>query len=241
MEKTKEQLIIENQELRSRVAEIEETLAAIRNGEVDAIMVSGKKGDQVYSVSSAETPYRTFIEEMSEGAVTLTKEGTILYCNQRFAEIVQSPYEKVIGSSIKRFISHHDNPKIDNFLTNLTYDKHDVLIVSLTNTQYLRLSIHLLPPYLQGDNYILIATDISDLKNKENELNEIIIKLVNHIKALRALHIDKISETCDMEGRKNKLEDANNILYKEILKLNRLVAKLKQNQKGNRATVSGVK
>jgi len=70
---------------------IEEALTAIRNGEVDAIMVSGRKGEQVYSVSSAETPYRTFIEEMSEGAVTLTKEGTILYCNQRFAEIVQSP------------------------------------------------------------------------------------------------------------------------------------------------------
>jgi|GEM_PF-916584 len=232
MDKTKEQLINENEELRSRVTEIEEALTAIRNGEVDAIMVSGMKGDQVYSVSSAETPYRTFIEEMSEGAVTLTKEGTILYCNQRFAEIVQSPYEKVIGSSLKRFIAQDDNPKIDDFLSNLTHDKRDVLIVSLTNTLFLRLSIHLLPPYLQGENYILIATDISDLKKKENELNEIIIKLVKHIKALREVHIDKISESLDIEGRKNKLEAANNILYTEILKLNRLVAKLKQKQRG---------
>ena len=231
MDKTKEQLIIENEELHSRVVEIEEALTAIRNGEVDAIMVSGKKGDQVYSVSSAETPYRTFIEEMSEGAVTLTKEGTILYCNQRFAEIVQSPYEKVIGSSLKRFIAQNDNPKIDDFLANLSHGNHDVLIVSLTNTIYLRLSIHLLPPYLQGDNYILIATDISDLKKRENDLNEIIIKLANHIKALRALHIDKISETLHIEGSKNKLETANNTLYKEILKLNRLVVKLKQKRR----------
>jgi len=121
-----------------------------------------KKGEQVYSVSSAETPYRTFIEEMSEGAVTLTKDGTILYCNQRFAEIVQSPYERVIGTSLNRFITPADNTKLDSFLSQLTHDKHDVLIVTLTNTLYLRLSIHLLPPYLQGDNYILIATDISD-------------------------------------------------------------------------------
>src|SRR4030042_4777818 len=91
--KTKEQLIIENEELHSRLAEIEEALTAIRNGEVDAIMVSGKKGEQVYSISSAETPYRTFIEEMSEGAVTLTKEGIILYCNQRFAELVHEQIE----------------------------------------------------------------------------------------------------------------------------------------------------
>ncbi len=231
MIKTKKQLIIENEELHSRLVEIEEALNAIRNGEVDAIMVSGRKGEQVYSVSSAETPYRTFIEQMSEGAVTLTKEGTILYCNQRFAEIVKSPYERVIGSSLKRFITQDDNSRLDSFLAQLTPEKHDVLIVSLTNTLYLRLSIHLLPPYLQGDHYILIATDISDLKKKENELKEIIGKLVSHLEALRALRINNINETLDVEGRKNKLEIANNKLYKEITKLNRLVVKLKQRQK----------
>ena len=229
--KTREQLIIENEGLRSRLNELDEALAAIRNGEVDAIMVSGKKGEQVYSVSSAETPYRTFIEEMSEGAVTLTKEGTILYCNQRFAEIVQSPYKTVIGSSLKRFIISDDNLKLDEFLAQLTHEKHDVIIVTLTNTVYLRLSIHLLPPYLQGDNYILIATDISDLKRREHELLEIIRKLENHMKALRSLRIDNISDTLDAVGRKNKLEIANNKLYKEILKLNRLVEILKQKQK----------
>jgi PAS domain S-box-containing protein len=231
MTKTKEQLKIENEELRTRLIEIEEAIRAIRNGEVDAIMVSGDKGEQVYSVSSAETPYRTFIEMMSEGAVTLTKEGTILFCNQRFAEIVQSPYERVIGTSLKRFIAPDDNTKLDSFLAQITHDKHDVLIVSLTNTIYLRLSIHLLPTYLHGDNYIIIATDISDLKKKESELNEIIVRLVDHLKKLRALRIDNICETFDAEGRKNKLESANNKLYKEIQKLNRLVEKLKQKQK----------
>ncbi len=231
MIKTKKQLIIENEDLLSRLVEKDEALSAIRNGEVDAILVSSGKGEQVYSVSSAETPYRTFIEEMSEGAVTITKDGAILYCNQRFAEIVKSPYERVIGSSLKRYISQDDNSKLDSFLDQLTHKKHDVLIVSLTNALYLRLSIHLLPPYLQGDNYMLIATDISDLKKKENELNEIIGKLVSHINALRALRINNINETLDAEGRKNKLEIANNKLYKEITKLNRLIVKLRQRQK----------
>jgi len=238
MNKTKEQLIIENKELHSRLVEIEEALTAIRNGEVDAIMVSGKKGDQVYSVSSAETPYRTFIEEMREGAVTLTKEGTILYCNKRFAEIVKSPYNRVIGSSIKRFITPADNPKLDYFLTQSAHDKQDVLIVSLKNTLYLRLSIHILPPYLQGDNYILIATDITDLKKKEKELNEIIFTLANHVNALRALRIENINETIDVVGRKNIYEIANNKLYKEILKLNQLIVKLKQKQKQNQKNVT---
>lgn len=238
MNKTKEQLIIENKELHSRLVEIEEALTAIRNGELDAIMVSGKKGDQVYSVSSAETPYRTFIEEMREGAVTLTKEGTILYCNKRFAEIVKTPYRKVIGSSLMRFISPVDNPKLDSFLDQSAHDKQDVLIVSLKNKSYLRLSIHLLPAYLQGENYILIATDITDLKKKENELNEIIVSLANHVNALRALRIENINETLDVVGEKNKSEIANNKLNKEILKLNRLIEKLKQKRKQNLKTVT---
>lgn len=231
MIKNKEQLIIENEELRSRLAEIEEALSAIRNGDVDAIMVSGRNGEQVYSVSSAETPYRTFIEHMSEGAVTLTKEGTILYCNPRFAEIVQSPFEIVVGSSLNRYIAPDDTSRLDSFLAQMTHSKHDVLIVNLTNTLYLRLSIHLSPPYLNGDNFILIATDISDLKKKEIELKEIIVELVNHIKKLRALRIDNISETLDVEGRKKILEIENIKLNKEILKLDRLVVKLKKKQK----------
>jgi hypothetical protein len=84
---------------------------------------------------------------------------------------------------------------------------------------------------LQGDNFILIATDISDLKKKEIELNEIIVKLVNHLKGLQALRIDNICENIDIEGRKNNLEIANIKLHKEILKLNRLIVKLKQKQK----------
>ena len=228
MTKTQKQLIKENEELHSRLTETEEALTAIRNGEVDAILVPGSKGEQVYSISSAETPYRTFVEEMHAGAVTLTKDGIILYSNQRFAELVDAPIERVRGSYLKQFISPDDNSKFDHFLTQLTHAKEDVIIVSLTNTLYLRLSIHLLPPYLQGDNYILIATDISDLKKNEIELKEIIGMLVIHIKALRELRIDNISDTLDAEGRKNKLEIANNKLYKEITKLKKLVAEIKQ-------------
>jgi PAS domain S-box-containing protein len=231
MIRSKEQLFSENEALRTRLNEMEEAIDAIRNGEVDAIVVSGKQGEQVYSASSAETPYRTFIEEMGEGAVTLTKEGTILYCNPRFAKIVQSPHEKVIGSSLKQFITPKDNSKLDKFLAQQTHEKHDVLVVSLINSLYIRLSVHLLPSNEQGDNYILIATDISDLKKKEIELTEIIGKLANHIRALRELRIDNICDTLDAVGSKNKSETANNSLYKEIQKLNRLVEKLKKKQK----------
>lgn len=86
-----------------RVAQ--ETLDAIRSGEVDAVIVSGTNGDQVYSLAGAEQPYRVYIERMQEGAVTVSADGLILYCNHRFAEMLGRPLEKVISSTICDYLS----------------------------------------------------------------------------------------------------------------------------------------
>jgi len=106
--KTRQQLLDELQELTSRVMESEETLRAIQNGEVDGLVVSTAEGDRVFTLSGADYPYRAMVETMNEGAVTLASDGTVLFCNQRFADIVKSPMEKVFGSSIYRFISSTD-------------------------------------------------------------------------------------------------------------------------------------
>jgi signal transduction histidine kinase/ActR/RegA family two-component response regulator len=91
-------------ELRARLAEATETLRAIRAGEVDAVIVHGEAGDQVYTLRSAEQPYRTLVEQMREGAAILSVDGDILYCNHRFGELVALPLEEVIGGSVERFL-----------------------------------------------------------------------------------------------------------------------------------------
>jgi two-component system CheB/CheR fusion protein len=236
MTKTKEQLITENEELHSRLVETEEMLLAIRSGEVDAIMVSGTKGEQVYSISSAETPYRTFIEEMNEGAVTLTKEGIILYCNQRFAELVHEPIELVIGSYLNRFIAPNDKLKLDYLLAQQTYNKNDVLIISLINTLCLKLSFRLLPAYLQGDYCILVATDISEMKEKENELLELHRLLEEKLDIIQRLRIELINKKIDDEVEINKLKSTNIKLVKEITKHKLAEAELKKKLKQKKAT-----
>ena len=103
-------------ELKARLQEAEETLGAIRNGDVDAVVVGGPLGQQVYTLENADRPYRVLIEQMQEGAVTLGDDGTILYCNQRFAAIVRTPHEHVIGNSIVRFMSEHDRGAVHDLL-----------------------------------------------------------------------------------------------------------------------------
>jgi len=107
-DRTRQQLLDELQELTSRMTEAEETLRAIRGGEVDGLVVSTVEGDRVFTLMGAEHPYRVMVETMNEGAITLASDGTILYCNQRFADIVKGSLEKVIGSSIYPYISSKD-------------------------------------------------------------------------------------------------------------------------------------
>ena len=94
--------------LRARLAVAEETLRAIRTGEVDTVMVAGKEGSQVFTLEGAEHAYRVLIESMNEGALTLTADKMILYANECFARMVKCPLEQVMGSSFRRFLSAAD-------------------------------------------------------------------------------------------------------------------------------------
>lgn len=227
MIKTQEQLVTENEELRSRLFEAEEMLSAIRSGEVDAIVVSGANGEQIYSISSAETPYRIFVQEMHGGAVTFTKEGLILFCNNRFAELVQESVDKVIGSYIKEFITPIDRLNLDNMLAQLSPNKSGALMISLVNETWLKLSVRLLPAYLQGDNYILIATDITDLKKKEIELTELHRQIKQQMVQLQDLRFDIINAKIETDITNKKLEKTIESLDRENRKLKQTGSELK--------------
>jgi two-component system, NarL family, sensor kinase len=95
-------------DLQARVAELEETLRAIRTGEVDAVLVSGPQGDQVFTLQGAEHPYRLMVETIDEGAATLADDGTVLYANRSFAEIFDVALEKFIGAPLNDFVFGED-------------------------------------------------------------------------------------------------------------------------------------
>ncbi len=106
----------ELEEMLARVSELEETLRAIRMGEVDAVVVSGPIGDQVFTLQGAEHPYRILVETIDEGAATLSHDGTVLYSNKSFAEIFDVPLEKFIGAPLDSFVSGDDLEELRTLL-----------------------------------------------------------------------------------------------------------------------------
>ena len=95
-------------ELRLRLQEAEDTILAIRNGDVDAVVVGGPAGQKVYTLENADRPYRVLVEQMQEGAVTLSEDGTLLYCNERLAALIGVTREALLGHPIHQHFEHDD-------------------------------------------------------------------------------------------------------------------------------------
>jgi PAS domain S-box-containing protein len=98
------------------LADTEATLEAIQRGEVDAVMVAGKAGPQVYTLEGAEHAYRVLIESMNEGALTLTPDAVVLYANQCFARMVKLPLQQVTSGSFHRFLAPADQLAVQPLL-----------------------------------------------------------------------------------------------------------------------------
>jgi PAS domain S-box-containing protein len=148
--------------LRARLAEAEDMLRAIRQGEIDALVVEGAGRHQIYTLHDADEPYRTLVEQMQEGAVVLTGRGDILYSNARFAALVGEPLESVVGSRIDRFVHPFDRHDFETLLSAGSGRQRSSLIGS--NLRGFEVSLSLTTTMSANGNRLnLIVTDLREL------------------------------------------------------------------------------
>jgi len=169
---TYEQLQTENDELRFLLEEANDTIEAIRSGQVDALVVKGDEGHQLYTLKTADQTYRVFIEKMNEGAVTLNREGIILYSNSRFANMVNEPLEKVIGVHFDVFIAEVSVGKYKEVIKDGWNNdcKGEILLSSLEGKLTPCLLSCTTLDLDEGTALSLILTDLTSQKETEWEL-----------------------------------------------------------------------
>ena len=154
-------------QLQGKLREAQETLEAIRNGEVDAIVVTG---DRIYSLAGAEHPYRVYVEQMHEGAVTVAADGLILYCNQRFADMVGAPLEAVIGSVISTSLSPDSWEKISAVVSSTESAAKHESVLRRRNGEEIPVNFTASKLCLADQNVIcLVVTDLT-LQKVDEEL-----------------------------------------------------------------------
>ncbi|MBD5656747.1 MAG: PAS domain S-box protein, partial [Candidatus Eremiobacteraeota bacterium] len=151
--------------LRARLAEAEEVLSAIRNGEVDGVVVNGQSGPQVYTLSGTDRIYRQLIEAMSEAAVTLSSGGFILYSNMRLAQLLDRPLDQVLGSSLREHVLAEDGATFDAILAGARTEPNraDIGLRSAEGRVIpVRMSASCMPSDSGEVVFCLVLTDLSE-------------------------------------------------------------------------------
>jgi PAS domain S-box-containing protein len=159
----------ELEELRRRLQEAEETLEAIRSGEVDALVVAGPEGERVFTLRGAEHPYRVMVESMHEGAVSLAVDGTIIYCNGAFAEMIGTPLDNVMGRKLSEFVPRAE---LDNLDLLIEHSRSHAIRgeLSLVSSAGVELPAQIsLNPVKTDDSEVLsvVVTDLSERRRNE--------------------------------------------------------------------------
>jgi PAS domain S-box-containing protein len=172
-ERSYEEILAELEEARRQLFEANETIEAIRTGQVDALMVQGSNGHQLYTLNSADLTYRVFIEKMTEGAVTLNPEGVIMYCNSQFASMVGLPLSNVIGNTFERFVTESTLAAYNSYFKNCWQNDCKGEIALSSGHHDLPVLLSLTPLELdEGVSLSVIVTDLTALKMTQEKLEE---------------------------------------------------------------------
>ncbi len=168
MKNTKQDLIHRIEDLENKLIESEQMVEAIKFDKIDAFVISTASGDQIFTLQGADRPYRIFLEQMTEGAVTVSRDGMILYCNLAFAELLKLPLEKMIGTRFADYSDPQDRNKLNSLLMRGVPAKEEI--------NFIRTDRSLIPLYLsttflkiEGIDPVLcaIATDLTEKKKSE--------------------------------------------------------------------------
>ena len=158
------------QNLRARLEEGEELKRAISEGDLDALVFPGPEGDLIFTLNSADHAYRTLVETMNEGTVTLAFDGTILYCNLHFTELLRMPPQTIVGSSIYRFIAP-ENEIIFKALLEKGREKGEINLLAEGGISVpVYLSISSLRTKESQNTWCIVVTDMTAIKKSEEQI-----------------------------------------------------------------------
>jgi PAS domain S-box-containing protein len=205
----------ENEELRRRLEEAEDALRAIREGDVDAVIVSGSKGDRVFSLAESENLHRLMVETMNEAGIATSPDGTILYCNRRACALLQRSSSELVGQHLSEVVApqHLDRISLllDNASRGTTHDR--VMFVAADDSPVPMQVWASRAETLEGPMISLVGTDLSLLEADQ--------ALMSHLE----------EQQRELRTREKELTEARDQLHQMLERRDNLVRQLEEAQR----------
>lgn len=165
-----ESLLAEIASLKEQLLESNSIVNAIKEGDVDALVVNNNGVPQLYSLETADYTFRLLIEKFRQGALSISRNGLILYCNDYFSKLVGIPSEKIIGNYLYEYFNDAENfvPIIEALKYGVT--THEIIFKNEMEKKTFPAYIALtdLEPAVQGIG--IVVTDLTEKKKHEDAL-----------------------------------------------------------------------
>jgi len=108
---------LEIESLRERLREAEELREAISVGQIDAFVVGPTEDSKrVLMLSGAYARYRQLVEDMQQGAVTVSRTGEIMFANHSFAALLELSPVDLFRVPLQRHVAAADRQKLATLL-----------------------------------------------------------------------------------------------------------------------------
>jgi PAS domain S-box-containing protein len=103
--------------LQAQLAELQGLFEGIRQGGVDAVLIGEPGSEQIYTLAGAEGPFKLIVEQMNQGALTVSPRQVILFANRRFGEMVGLEAPAIVGKPISTFLDASSRAAVDDLLS----------------------------------------------------------------------------------------------------------------------------
>jgi len=220
--------LVEIQELRRRLEEAEEILNAIRYDRIDAVVVLGPEGHRVHLLRRDNRSYRILVETICEGTVVMTREGSIFFCNSRFAEMVGNAVEALIGSPMLSYVPEEEHGEFKSLLDK-AHEKSCGRMLHLKTGGGNLLPVSLSVNWLQIENVpgvCLVVTDLSEQKRNEEIIAARTRELEEVNTALKILLKQREEDKSEFE--ESILSNVRTLIFPYLEKLKRTRSRDKQ-------------
>jgi PAS domain S-box-containing protein len=157
---------------RQAVQEAVEMQRAISGGEVDAFVVGDSdEHKHVMMLSEAHVRYKQLVEDMQQGAVTVTGAGEILFANHSFAAMLGAQLIHLFNSSLESHVLPADRARFARLLSPRPGEPD--IEIALARTDGETVAVHLSVVSASDDFVTLLITDLSERRVVE-EANAIV-------------------------------------------------------------------
>lgn len=149
-------------EILRRLREAEETISAIQEGKVDALVLRGSDRDKIFSLVGDGASYRSFMEVMETGAAALDDQRRLLYANAALCDLLRRTAKQLQIEGLAPSLGKSADGVVDRLVSSAAAEKQTAQIKIRSGDDVHHIVVTAAPlPLSFGQGHALTFTDVT--------------------------------------------------------------------------------